>query len=258
MRSQAVPGIERVTTGAYERNVATGRHAAWIRITHEPGKPELLLRASGVPPERIQPLVRCVRRMFDLDADLQAAHAVLVQDPRLADAIRARPGVRIAGAWDGFEAAVAVSLRAHDSASDAASQLRGIVDRHGATVDANPPGLDRAFPSAAQLAVADLERTVGLSPLSAHTLRRLAAAVRDGRLGFGRGQQLDEFVDGFSACTSLPLRAAHEVALRALGDPNAWPVAGADDCLAWQPWRAYAAVHRSEAVATPDAVSCPA
>ncbi len=266
LREQALVGIERVSMASYERNVGSGSVFAWINVTADAAKPELRLRAQGIKPEGIQPLVRRVRRLFDLDADLNAAHEVLQQDPLITGSISRFPGLRIPGAWDGFELAVAIALDPCAKAGRG-SFLQRLLDRYGTTIVNAPAGLDRKFPSSEVLATADLQTTIGASPTNAHTVRRLAAAVRDRRLDFGCGQRLDEFVDRFVACTDMPRSMAHLVAWRALGDPDAWPLEplGSDGppevdlalrSAAWRPWRGYAALHMPRrAVASSQAMS---
>jgi AraC family transcriptional regulator, regulatory protein of adaptative response / DNA-3-methyladenine glycosylase II len=244
-----------VSATAYERNVGTGRDLAWIQVTSDAGKPELHLHAVGLRPEAIQPLVRRVRRMFDLDADLHAAHEVLRQDTRLAASIARRPGLRIAGAWDGFEWAVAVLLRADPqaAAASAATLMRLLIERYGETTADAEPGMDKLFPSADALAVADLEVTIGAPRSTAHALRRLALAVRDCLLDFSSGQPLDDFVERFVECTGMSPLQAHHVAWRALGDCDAWPVESGSPgpcAAAWRPWRSYAAMHLARATRT--------
>jgi AraC family transcriptional regulator, regulatory protein of adaptative response / DNA-3-methyladenine glycosylase II len=255
LRQQALVGLERVSVAAYERGVGSGSASGWINVTAHAAKPELLLRAYGIQPEEIQPLVCRVRRLFDLDADLSAAHQLLQQDPRLSPSIARRPGLRIPGAWEGFELAVATALGPGAKTGDP-SMMQRLLDRYGTPIGNAPKGLDRRFPSGEVLATADLERTIGAPPRHATTVRRLALAVRDGRLDFGPAQRLDEFVDWFVACTDLPASMAHLVAWRALGDPDAWPLealpgdglasgAPAWPSAAWRPWRGYAALHLS-------------
>jgi AraC family transcriptional regulator, regulatory protein of adaptative response / DNA-3-methyladenine glycosylase II len=248
LRANVLPGIERVSATAYERNVGTGRDLAWIQVTSDASKPELHLHAVGLRPEAIQPLVRRVRRMFDLDADLHAAHEVLRRDTRLAASIARRPGLRIAGAWDGFEWAVAVLLRAgpQAAAASAAPLMRLLIKRYGDTTADAEPGMDRLFPGADALAVADLEVTIGATRFTADALRRLALAVRDCRLDFSSGQPLDDFVERLVECTGMSPLQAHHVAWRALGDCDAWPVESGSPgpcAAAWRPWRGYAAMH---------------
>ena len=51
-----------------------------------------------------------VRRVFDLAADPQAISAQLAEDQALAPLVAIRPGLRVPGAWDGFELAVRAML----------------------------------------------------------------------------------------------------------------------------------------------------
>ncbi|MCP6565477.1 adenosine deaminase, partial [Klebsiella pneumoniae] len=77
-----------------------------IHVSAAPTRDELLLRIGATDPRQIPQIVRRVRRIFDLDADLHAVHATLAQDPLLEQAITRRPGLRVPGGWDGFEVAV--------------------------------------------------------------------------------------------------------------------------------------------------------
>jgi AraC family transcriptional regulator, regulatory protein of adaptative response / DNA-3-methyladenine glycosylase II len=253
LRTQSLPGIERVRAGAYERIVSVAHAAAWIQVTASTDKPELKLRAVGVRSQDIPLLVRRVRRMFDLDADLNAAHEVMRQDVALSASIADRPGLRIPGAWDGFELSVACLLRPSAASDKADAIAHRLIDRYGARVEGAPPGLDRRFPDADLLAVADLEATIGATAASARAVRGLALAVRDRRVHFGPGQVPEELIERFMACTGAGVECAHEVACRALGDPDAWPVgstavehrwvSATSGAAAWRPWRSYAALH---------------
>ena len=51
-------------------------------------------------------IIARVRRVFDLAADPDTIGAHLALDPVLAPLVAARPGLRVPGAWDGFELAV--------------------------------------------------------------------------------------------------------------------------------------------------------
>ena len=51
-------------------------------------------------------IIARVRRVFDLAADPDTIGAHLALDPMLAPLVAARPGLRVPGAWDGFELAV--------------------------------------------------------------------------------------------------------------------------------------------------------
>ncbi|UUE98662.1 helix-turn-helix domain-containing protein [Xanthomonas hortorum pv. pelargonii] len=260
LQRRAIPGIEQVDASGYRRVIGTPGNATLIDVSAAPQRAELLLRIGATDPRQIPQIVRRVRRLFDLDADLQTVHATLASEPLLAEAIARRPGLRVPGGWDGFEVAVRAVLGQQISVAGAATLAARLVERHGGHHVDMPPGLDRIFPTPEQLAEAPLEQ-LGLPRSRAATLRALASACAQGRLHFGAGQRLPEFV---AACTALPgigPWTAQYIAMRALSHPDAFPagdlilqqVLGTPERLseratetrsqAWRPWRAYAVLH---------------
>jgi len=257
LRKRAIPGIEHIGAHGYRRVIGPPDASTLIEVTASAQRPELLLRIGQTDPRHIPDIVRRVRRLFDLDADLRAVHATLAREPLLAKAIERRPGLRVPGGWDGFETAVRAILGQQVSVAGATTLAARLVERHGAARDGMPPGLDRVFPTPRQLFDAPLE-TLGLPRSRAATLRALAAACLDGRLHFGAGQRLDAFVERCTALPGIGRWTAHYIAMRALTLPDAFPagdlilqqVLGAPDRLserqtearsqAWRPWRSYA------------------
>ncbi len=265
LAKRAIPGIERVGVDSYERVIGPIDASTWIRVTASGTKPELLLEISAVDPRAIPDIVQRVRRVFDLDADLAAVHALLRDEPLLAKAIRKRPGLRVPGGWDGFEIAVRAVLGQQISVAGATTLARRMVDIYGEPrVDARAgldrAGLDRGFPTPERLRDAPLE-TIGLPKTRAATLRSLATATLQQRIHFGPGQRLDAFVESLVALPGIGPWTANYIAMRALGHPDAFPagdlvlqqVLGGDKRLseratdarsqAWRPWRAYAVLH---------------
>jgi AraC family transcriptional regulator of adaptative response / DNA-3-methyladenine glycosylase II len=256
MARRAIPGIERVCADSYERVVGPTDASTWLRVTADPAKPELRLDISAVDPRAIPDIVRRVRRMFDLDADLGAVHALLGEEPLLAKAIAKRPGLRVPCGWDGFEIAVRAVLGQQISVAGATTLARRLVDAYGEPRTHSRGGLDRSFPTPQRLREAPLE-TLGLPKTRAATLRSLATAVIDGRVDFGAGQRLDAFVERMTALPGIGQWTAHYIAMRALGHPDAFPagdlvlqqILGDGKRLseratqarsqAWRPWRAY-------------------
>jgi len=254
LRGQAIRGIEQVTATAYER-VVDSAPLSWIRVGADPRRPELHLHAFGIVPEGIQPLVRRVRRMFDLDADLHSAHDVLQNDPALALSVSRRPGLRLIGAWDGFEAAVQEVVEQQVETRNGMSPIARLVQFCGERVDGAPHGLNYRFPSAERLATERLEEAIGLQSRIGQMVRRLAIAVGNGAILFHSGQSPDDFAGRLASLTGLSMASAQRVAMRALGDPDAFPFATSDASAeqvgshlgersrSWRPWRAYAALH---------------
>ena len=265
LRRRAIPGIEQVDEHGYRRVLGT---TTLIHVFADPRRPELRLRIGATDPRTIPEIVRRVRRMFDLDAELNAVHATLMHEPLLARAIACRPGLRVPGGWDGFEVAVRAILGQQVSVAGATTLAARLVEHHGEHHQGMPTGLDRRFPTPQQLSDAPLEQ-IGLPRTRATTIRSLAHAVADGRLQFGAGQRLDEFV---ARCTALPgigTWTAHYIAMRALAHPDAFPagdlilqqVLGHPGHLSeraaevrsqtWRPWRSYAVVHLWHLAPTP-------
>jgi len=265
LAKRAIPGIERVNADSYERVVGAADASAWIRVSASATRPELQLEIGEADPRAIPDIVRRVRRMFDLDADLHAIHAVFADDPLLERAIALHPGLRVPCGWDGFELAVRAVLGQQISVAGATTLARRLVDTWGtqrAGAAASRIGLDRAFPSPEHLRDAPLEN-IGLPRTRAATLRALSAAVAEGRLSFEAGQRLDIFVERATALPGIGAWTAQYIAMRALALPDAFP---AGDLIlqqrlappglarlseratearsqAWRPWRAYAVLH---------------
>ncbi len=257
---RVMPGIERVNADSYERVLGPAAATTWIRVSQNESKPELLLEIVNVDPRAIPNIVRRVRRLFDLDADLSAVHSVLSEEHLLARGIERRPGLRVPGGWDGFEVAVRAVLGQQISVAGATTLAQRLVRDYGELRVDGPSGLDRCFPNPESLVDAPLEK-LGLPKARAATLRSLASAVLDGRVGFHAGQRLDDFVNNFIALPGIGAWTAQYVAMRALSHPDAFPagdlvlqqVLGQGKRLGiretesrsqiWRPWRAYAVLH---------------
>lgn len=274
LRRRAIPGIEQIDEFSYQRVIGPATSPSVIRVTADPKRPELLLRLGAVEPRAIPDIVRRVRRIFDLDADLGIVHATLCRDPLLAAGVIRRPGLRVPGGWDGFEVAVRAVLGQQISVAAAATMARRLVDRFGETLPSMPAGLDRMFPSPALLAQAPLEQ-IGLPHSRAATLRSLASACDEGRLAFGSAQSLEDFVQRCTALPGIGPWTANYIALRALSQPDAFPAGdlilqqrlGGEQRLSeratearsqpWRPWRAYAVLHLWHLAADPSPETLP-
>src|SRR4051794_18204121 len=250
--AHAVPGLEEVDRGTYRRVVHTSKGPAVVDLTPAPG--HLLARLHLDDLGDLTPTVAALRRAADLDADPAAVDAALGEDPHLRDLVRRRPGLRVPGSVDGFEAAVRTVISQQVSLAGARRLTSRLVDAYGETL---PPGADAAtlttaFPTAEALAESDLA-DVGLTGQRRLTIRAVAALVVDGRIDLTPGADREETRARLLAVPGVGPWTADVVALRALGDPDAWVPGdlilrraverrGADPD-AWRPWRAYAAMH---------------
>ena len=260
LAKRAIPGIEHVTQTSYERVLGPIDNSTWIRVTADSVKPELLLEISGADPRMIHEIVQKTRRLFDLDADLQSVHQVLMTSDLLKKAIKRRPGLRVPGSWDGFELAVRAVLGQQISVAGATTLTQRLVEQYGEDRLIKRDNLDRAFPKPEAMANASLEK-IGLPKSRAATLRAMAQALIDSEISFQSGQNLDAFITNFTSLPGIGPWTAQYVAMRALRQPDAFPagdlivqqVMGGDKRLseretdlqsqAWRPWRSYAVLH---------------
>ena len=259
LAARAVPGVERVDARGYARTVVSdGGHALVCVRVLDRGH-ALELRVRGAAPAALFQLSSAARRAFDLAADPARIGVVFEPDPLLAPLLKRRPGLRIPGAWDPFECAVRAVLGQQVSVAAARTLAARLVARVGRKVAAGTDGLTHLFPSPAALAAADLDG-LGLTRARASALRALARAVSEGRVDFGA--PAEEVTAALTALPGLGAWTAQYVALRALGEPDAFPAAdlvlrrmgaagGAPLTVralearaeAWRPWRGYAVLH---------------
>ncbi len=277
---RATPGVEAVSNGTYARTIALCGTSGTIHV-RPADEPAALLATIRFPLTAALPLIeRCIRRLFDLDADPARIAAHLSSDPLMAPLVAARPGLRLPGAWDSFELAVRAILGQQISVTRATALAGKLVALCGTPL---PPaiglpldGLHHLFPTAIQLArVDDVGLVLGMPRARAAAITALAkAAATDANLLEPR-LTLEESVARLRHLPGVGEWTAQYIAMRALHVPDAFPhsdigllramqtTAGrpisASQLLAraaaWQPWRAYAAMHLwASASALPHAV----
>jgi AraC family transcriptional regulator of adaptative response / DNA-3-methyladenine glycosylase II len=265
LRQRAIAGVEHVTEARYARVIALEGAVGLIAVAPAPGE-RLTLSVRFPKLSALPQVIARVRRIFDLTADPQRIGAHLAKDPDLAPRVAARPGLRVPGAWDGFELAVRAILGQQISVGAATALASRIVAEHGEPLPAElagvEPSLTHAFPAAARLAAADL---CGLPMPRARSaaLETLAqAAEADPRLFEPQGGP-EAAIARLRALPGVGEWTAQYIAMRALREPDAFPAADvglqrafldetgarlnaaalARRAQAWAPWRAYAALH---------------
>src|SRR5258706_3754679 len=105
LRRRAISGIEQVTAGSYARSFAVNGVQGTVTIRPASGNAlRATVRCSKL--SALPAIIARLRRVFDLAADPIPIAAHLANDPALAPLVKARPGLRAPGAWDGFELAI--------------------------------------------------------------------------------------------------------------------------------------------------------
>ena len=252
---RAIPGVEWVSDGHYRRTIAVEGRPGWIDAAHDGEGHAIRLEVAHPDPRAIYAIVQRARVMFDVDADPAAIDAQLAADPLLWTSVARRPGLRIPGAWDGFELAVRAVVGQQVSVPAARTLLAGVVRMFGTRIASPGEAECWIFPDARALEDAPLERA-GLTARRAAVIRALAAAVVRGERRLS-GEAREPGADVLRGLPGFGPWTTAYVAMRAGWDPDAFPAgdlglrraAGLDEralaarAEAWRPWRAYAAMH---------------
>ena len=258
---RATPGVESVEDEIYRRTVEVGGIAGTIEVRHEASHARLSMRVVLPGCDRLMQVVQRARRLFDLGADALHIGSYLARDARLAGLVTARPGLRVPGAWDGFELAVSAVLGENLTVVDPAPAIDLLVKTFGRPLEVSTLGLTHLFPTPETLAEANLE-SIGISAQHALAIRALASAVLTGSLSFDSANGARESAARLRSIAGLDEEAAAYITMRALGDPDAFCSTGLafrsalashghpispDEVVrifeAYRPWRAYAAMH---------------
>ena len=175
--------------------------------------------------------------------------------------VRRHPGVRSPGTIDGTEALVRAVVGQQVSVAGARTVLGRIAAAIGTTLPEPVDDLVRAFPSAAELAEAP-DEVLPMPRARRAALREACRRIANGDIALDAGADRDALRRGLVAVYGIGPWTAEYVAMRALGDPDAFPATdlGIRRALArlgvtatprqvveraesWRPWRAYATHH---------------
>jgi AraC family transcriptional regulator of adaptative response / DNA-3-methyladenine glycosylase II len=264
LAARATPGVEEVAAGCWRRTLRFGSAEGVVCVERIGAEPGLRARFQLSQPAPLAAFAARLRAIFDLGADPLEIHAHLRRDPRLRSRVDARPGLRLPGAWEGFELAVRVVLGQQVSVRAATTLMGRLVERFGeplrsAAAAGAVTSLRAHFPTAAVLARADLAQ-IGLPRQRADCVRGLANAVAKGQLELEAPRGLEDTLAALRSVPGVGDWTAQLIALR-LGEPDAFPAGdlglrraygaaagGAGEralraaAEAWRPWRGYAAM----------------
>ena len=259
---RAIPGVECVADGVYHRTARINGASGKISVAHAK-KGHALTLAVELPDSRdLMPVVERVRRMFDLDANMPEIHKALSVDPLLAKIVKKRSGLRLPVSWDPFESAVRAVVGQQISVKGSRTIIGRIAAKAGPEVDVpDRPELSRLFPTPEELFTCDLG-IIGMPAKRVATIKALSKAVAGGEVSLLVNGSMDHFVETLVRISGIGDWTAQYIAMRALGEPDAFPAAdlGIIKALqegderptprqvrrraeAWRPWRAYAAIY---------------
>ncbi|GHB46841.1 DNA-3-methyladenine glycosylase [Streptomyces xanthochromogenes] len=256
LAATGVPGVEEWRDGAFRRTLSLPYGHGIAELTPQPEHIGCVLHLTDLRDLTIA-ISRC-RWMLDLDADPVAVDDRLRADPLLAPLVDKAPGRRVPRTVDAAEFAVRAVLGQQVSTAAARTHAARLVLAHGESVDDPAGGLTHLFPTPEQLAAIDPE-TLALPRSRRVTLTTLVAALADGTLRLGLDSDWDRARAQLIELPGFGPWTVEAIAMRALGDPDAFlptdlgmrraaqnlglpatPAALTTRAAAWRPWRAYA------------------
>ncbi len=251
----AVPGVEEWRDGAYRRTLrlSYGRGIAALRPHPDHVSCQLWLTDLR---DLASAISRC-RRLLDLDADPVAIGDLLSADEALAPLVRKAPGRRVPRTVDAGEFALRAVIGQQVSTA-AARTHAGLAAAWGEPAEDPAGGLTRLFPDAAKLAAIEPD-ALAMPRSRRESFSVLARALADGLVDLSVGGDWHEARARLEALPGIGPWTVETIAMRALGDPDAFPasdlgVRGAARelnlpdspaaltarAVAWRPWRSYA------------------
>ena len=247
LRIRAIAGIETVDATRYSRKVVIGKHTGDVAVFPSPRKNALRVEMSANLSPVLGMVLTRVKRLFDLGAHPQMIEARLAEDPRLAPVVLANPGLRVPGAFDGFE----MALRAVLGQQVSVQAARTIAGRFVTAFE----GID-----AGRIASATTEqvRALGLTGSRTVTVLALARAVAEGAVRLEPGVDIERTMARLKELPGIGEWTAQYIAMRALGWPDAFPHTDLgvykalgtrspkqvlEIAAAWSPWRAYSVIY---------------
>lgn len=260
--ARAIPGVEAVVGDRYQRTLTFGERQGVLDVAAAESGDCLTMSIAGVDTQHVFEVAQRAREMFDVDAPVDDIRRTLGRDPALAERLKAMPGPRVVGAWDGFELTVRAILGQQVTVAAATSLAGRVAARYGTALDPalaeRYPALSYVFPSAAKLSRAHFN-DMGIVGSRIAAIRALAQSVSRGTLSLAADADPEETYEQLLEIAGIGDWTAQYVLMRALKMPDAFPAADlglmknlepgrrltpaelklrAED---WRPWRAYAA-----------------
>ena len=259
LAATAIPGVEETRDETYRRTLRLPHGSGIVELTPHPDHVRCLLRLADFR-DLPAAIARC-RRLLDLDADPEAVIDALSEDDQMAAVVAKAPGQRIPRTVDEHELALRVVLGQQVSTGAARTHAARLAAAYGRPVSDPGGGLTHTFPSTEDLSDIDM-RHLAVPKARQRTVTTLIDALGSGALVLDAGTPWDRGREQMLALAGIGPWTAEMIAMRGLGDPDAFPATDlgvlvaarhlgmAEDAKSltayserWRPWRSYVTQH---------------
>jgi AraC family transcriptional regulator of adaptative response / DNA-3-methyladenine glycosylase II len=259
LRARQTKGVEHVTEDAYLRTVSLGACQGWIEVRNDPSRRCLLVTLSHALTPVLPALLGRLRNLFDLAARPDVIGTALQRHDALCKSVAARPGLRVPGAFDGFELAVRAILGQQVSVKAATTLSGRLAEKFGAPVTTPHPELTRLAPTSKRLGGARERDIASLGVLATRATSIITLArIMEADLALEPGADPEATMARLVEVPGVGPWTASYIAMRALRWTDAFPSgdvvirkrlggvsASEADRMSeqWRPWRSYATMH---------------
>jgi len=259
LAASAVPGVEEARDGRFRRTLRLANGNGIVSLTPQPDHVQCEIMLDDFR-DLAAAIARC-RRLLDLDADPEAVVDALCADPDLSALVAKAPGQRIPRTVDEQELAVRVVLGQQVSLKAARTHAGRIVAAYGQPVTDTEGGLTHVFPPVEDLAEIDPVH-LAFPRSRQRSLVALISAMADGGVVLDAGCDWDRARAQLLELPGIGPWTAEVIAMRGLGDPDAFPASDlgvrvaaeqlglpadprplTEHSMRWRPWRSYATQH---------------
>ena len=262
LQPRAIPGLEAITAHSYKRAFKVGEFSGLLEVRCPPHGDFLTVRLDSDGKPDLNVIRMRVSRLFDCAADPDPIGRHLGKQSLLRPLLRLHPGMRVPGAFDGFEIGIRAVLGQQVTVRAATTMAGRLAAAFGTRIEGlQSDNISSLFPSAATLVQADLTG-IGLTRAKAKAIRELAAAYLSEPALFEPSEDPGAAISRLVEIPGIGEWTAEYIAMRALKAPDGFPASDLglrkavsttgqlvsakeveEQARPWRPWRAYAAMH---------------
>lgn len=260
LSARTLKGVEWIDDNTYFRTIQLGEHTGWIQVRHAPTRNAVLVELTHSLTPALPGILGRLRNVFDLNARPDIIAARLAEDAFLATVVSQNPGLRVPGAFDGFELAMRAILGQQISVKAATTLAGRFAETFGEAIQTPYKALTHLAPTPTVVASATVDQltSLGIVQARARCMITIATEIAEGRLKLDAASHPEETIRQLIALPGIGPWTAHYIAMRALRWPDAFPkedivlrkkLGGVTAARAeqlsqtWRPWRSYATLH---------------